>query len=158
MYEAMINAMEEEERTEPELLVKSAGRKRRVAQALSYSDAHRPGAACQGLGPQAHVAPVCAMVASGALLHTSTIHTSAGREQHGVSVRLASLRRAKGCCARQNATGLASFFPQGRKPGTVPTPFRPPSPTRPGDGRRRVGRSSSSWTGRQTVAGPQQEV
>uniref|UniRef100_A0A6U2HSU7 signal-recognition-particle GTPase n=1 Tax=Chlamydomonas euryale TaxID=1486919 RepID=A0A6U2HSU7_9CHLO len=38
MYEAMINAMEEEERTEPELLVKSAGRKRRVAQASGFPE------------------------------------------------------------------------------------------------------------------------
>ena len=31
-YEAMINAMEEEERANPDLLAKSAGRRRRVAQ------------------------------------------------------------------------------------------------------------------------------
>ncbi|KAG1654699.1 hypothetical protein FOA52_003924 [Chlamydomonas sp. UWO 241] len=38
MFEKMINVMEEEERTEPELLSKSAGRRRRVAQLSGYPE------------------------------------------------------------------------------------------------------------------------
>ncbi|GAX85777.1 hypothetical protein CEUSTIGMA_g13192.t1 [Chlamydomonas eustigma] len=38
MYESMINVMEEEERADPDLLAKSAGRRRRVAQASGHSE------------------------------------------------------------------------------------------------------------------------
>lgn len=38
MYEAMIAAMQEEERSEPDLLSKSAARRRRVAQGSGYSE------------------------------------------------------------------------------------------------------------------------